>query len=120
MGDRSEPSSFNKTVDENWMMATVERLVERAPAFEDANILRGWAGFYEVTPDDNPVLGFVEDVSGLAVAAGFSGHGFMQGPAIGACMAELILDGQAATVDISPFRPSRFQEGVLAQEHNVI
>jgi sarcosine oxidase subunit beta len=120
MGDRAEPSSFNKTVDENWMMATVERLVERAPAFEEANILRGWAGFYEVTPDDNPVLGFVEDVSGLAVAAGFSGHGFMQGPAIGACMAELILDGQAATVDISPFRPSRFQEGVLAQEHNVI
>jgi sarcosine oxidase subunit beta len=120
MGDRTEPSSFNKTVDESWMMTNVERLVERAPAFEDANIMRGWAGFYEVTPDDNPVLGYVEDVSGLAVAAGFSGHGFMQGPAIGACMAELILDGQASTVDISPFRPSRFTEGVLAQEHNVI
>jgi sarcosine oxidase subunit beta len=120
MGDRSEPSSFNKTIDEEWMMTTVERLVERASAFEDANILRGWAGFYEVTPDDNPVLGYVEDVAGLAVAAGFSGHGFMQGPAIGACMAELILDGQPTTVDISPFRPSRFSEGVLAQEHNVI
>jgi sarcosine oxidase subunit beta len=120
MGNREEPSSFNKTVDEAWMMSTVEALVARAPAFEDANVLNGWAGFYEVTPDDNPVLGFVPGIEGLAVAAGFSGHGFMQGPAIGACMAELILDGEATTVDISDFRPSRFAEGDLAQEHNVI
>ncbi|CAN5753999.1 FAD-binding oxidoreductase [soil metagenome] len=120
MGNRQEPSSFNKTVDEEWMMTTVEALVERAPAFEDANVLNGWAGFYEVTPDDNPVLGFVGDVEGLAVAAGFSGHGFMQGPAIGACMAELLLDGEAKTVDISGLRPSRFADGNLAQEHNVV
>jgi sarcosine oxidase subunit beta len=120
MGDRDEPSSFNKSVDENWMMTTVERLIERAPAFEAANILRGWAGFYEITPDHNPVLGYVEEVPGLAVAAGFSGHGFMQGPAIGVCMAELILDDAARTVDITPFRPSRFSEGALAREHNVI
>jgi glycine/D-amino acid oxidase-like deaminating enzyme len=120
MGDRDEPASFNKTVDEEWMVTTVEALVNRAPAFADANVMRGWAGFYEITPDDNPVLGFVGEPEGLAVAAGFSGHGFMQGPAIGACMAELILDGAASTVDISRFRPSRFREGVLAQEHNVI
>jgi sarcosine oxidase subunit beta len=120
MANRVEPSSFNKTVDENWMITTVEALVARAPAFADANVKRGWAGFYEITPDDNPVLGFVGDPEGLAVAAGFSGHGFMQGPAIGVCMAELILDGAATTVDISAFRPSRFREGALAQEHNVI
>jgi sarcosine oxidase subunit beta len=120
MANRAEPSSFNKTVDDEWMVTNVEALVERAPAFADANILRGWAGFYEVTPDDNPVLGFVGEPEGLAVAAGFSGHGFMQGPAIGVCMAELLLDGAARTVDISAFRPSRFSEGALAQEHNVI
>lgn len=120
MADRNEPSSFNKVVDDNWMMQTVEALIERAPAFGDANVMRGWAGFYEVTPDDNPVLGFVGEIDGLAVAAGFSGHGFMQGPAIGVCMAELIVDGASKTVDISGFRPSRFAEGMLAQEHNVI
>jgi sarcosine oxidase subunit beta len=120
MGNRAEPSSFNKTVDDEWMVTNVEALVERAPAFADANILRGWAGFYEITPDDNPVLGYVGEPDGLAVAAGFSGHGFMQGPAIGVCMAELLLDGAARTVDISAFRPSRFSEGALAQEHNVI
>jgi sarcosine oxidase subunit beta len=120
MADRDEPSSFNKAVDDGWMIRTIEALVERAPAFEDANVMRGWAGFYEISPDDNPLLGFIGEPEGLAVAAGFSGHGFMQGPAIGACMAELILDGGATTVDISAFRPSRFAEGALAQEHNVI
>ena len=120
MGNRDEPSSFNKTVDEEWMMTNVENLIRRAPAFEDAAIMRGWAGFYEVTPDDNPLVGLVDEVEGLAVAAGFSGHGFMQGPAIGACMAELLLEGAARTVDITPFRPSRFKDGQLNQEHNVI
>ncbi|MDP9367368.1 MAG: FAD-binding oxidoreductase [Chloroflexota bacterium] len=120
MGNPEEPSSFDKTVDEAWMLATVERLVSRAPVFEEANVRRGWAGFYEITPDDNPLLGWVGAPEGLAVAAGFSGHGFMQGPAIGACIAELVLEGAARTVDIAPFRPSRFREGALAQEHNVI
>lgn len=120
MGNPEEPSSFDKTVGEAWMLATVERLVSRAPVFEEANVRRGWAGFYEITPDDNPLLGWVGEPEGLAVAAGFSGHGFMQGPAIGACIAELVLEGAARTVDIAPFRPSRFREGALAQEHNVI
>lgn len=120
MGNREEPSTTDKTVDESWMVTNVEALVARAPAFEDAAILRGWAGFYEVTPDDNPLLGWTGGPEGLAVAAGFSGHGFMQGPAIGRCMAELILEGEPRGIDIRPFRPSRFAEGDLAQEHNVI
>ncbi|HEU5431409.1 MAG TPA: FAD-binding oxidoreductase [Thermomicrobiales bacterium] len=120
MANREEPSGFVKTVDDDWMLTTVEALVARAPAFADANILKGWAGFYEATPDDNPLLGWVGTPEGLAVAAGFSGHGFMQGPAIGACLAELILGGAAKTVDIAAFRPSRFAEGALAPEHNVI
>lgn len=120
MGNRDEPSSFAKSVDDAWMVRTVEALVERAPAFEDATVRRGWAGFYEVTPDDNPLLGFVGEPEGLAVAAGFSGHGFMQGPAIGAALADLVLDRRGDGIDISPFRPSRFAEGALIQEHNVI
>jgi sarcosine oxidase subunit beta len=120
MANREEPSTFDKTVDEDWMVTTVEALVARAPAFAETRILRGWAGFYEVTPDDNPLLGWTGGPRGLAVAAGFSGHGFMQGPAIGRCMAELLLDGAASGIDITPFRPSRFAEGAIVQEHNVI
>lgn len=120
MANREEPSSFDKTVDDDWMLTTVEALVARCPAFEEASIRRGWAGFYEVTPDDNPLFGWTGGVDGLAVAAGFSGHGFMQGPAIGRCLAELVLEGAPRGIDLTPFRPSRFAEGDLAQEHNVI
>ena len=120
MARKDQAAGWDKTIDEPWMAATVEALVNRAPAFENANILKGWAGFYEVTPDHNPLLGWTGGPEGLAVAAGFSGHGFMQGPAIGACLSELILDGKASTVDITAFRPSRYAEGERAPEHNVI
>ena len=120
MANPDDPPGFNKTVDDEWMLRTVEALCARAPAFEEARVMRGWAGFYEITPDDNPLLGWIDEVEGLAVAAGFSGHGFMQGPAVGMCMAELITEGRATTVDISAFAPSRFREGRPAQEHNVI
>ena len=50
-------------------------------------------------------------MQGLYVAAGMGGSGFKTGPAVGMCMAELILDGSASTVDITPFRISRFEEG---------
>jgi sarcosine oxidase subunit beta len=54
------------------------------------------------------------------VMAGFSGHGFMHGPAAGLLMAEEIVDGKADTIDIQPFRFDRFAEGDLAPERNVI
>lgn len=120
MSDPDEPSSENKAVDDEWMATTVEALVERAPVFEYASVMRGWAGFYEVTPDDNPLLGRIAGLDGFIVAAGFSGHGFMQGPAIGLTIAEMVVDGDATAVDLSAFRPSRFEEGELHQEHNVI
>ena len=50
-------------------------------------------------------------VAGLYVAGGFSGTGFKKSPAVGACMAELVTDGRAGTVDITPFRLGRFAEG---------
>lgn len=120
MSNPDEPPSTNKTVDDDWMFATVEALINRAPVFEEATVLRGWAGFYEITPDDNPILGYMPQVENLIVAAGFSGHGFMQGPAIGKAISELVLDGAPQIIDLSAFRPGRFQEGDLSQEHNVI
>lgn len=120
MTNPDEPSSENKSVDDTWLVKTVEALVARAPVFEDAPVRNGWAGFYEITPDDNPVIGPVPELGGFLVAAGFSGHGFMQGPAIGKAVAELVIDGEFRTVDLSAFRPGRFAEGALLQEHNVI
>jgi sarcosine oxidase subunit beta len=47
----------------------------------------------------------------LYVAAGFSGTGFKISPAVGIAMSELLLDGASKNIDISAFRPSRFEEG---------
>ncbi|CAN5706196.1 FAD-binding oxidoreductase [soil metagenome] len=120
MSDPDEPPSWNKSVDQSWLVTTVDALAELAPAFANATVRNGWAGLYEVTPDHNPLVGAVEEVEGLSVAAGFSGHGFMQGPAIGLLMTELLVDGEFRTVDLSDFRPARFIEGELRREHNVI
>ena len=68
MSDPGEPSSFNRTVDDDWMTRTVTELCRRAPVFGDARVRRGWAGLYEVTPDDNPVLGYVDGVTGIVVS----------------------------------------------------
>jgi len=61
------------------------------PALKNLRMLRQWAGTYNMSPDKHPVYGEAPGLPGLYVAAGFSGHGFMLGPATGQCLAESIL-----------------------------
>jgi sarcosine oxidase subunit beta len=70
-----------------------------------------------ISPDQRAMMGQAGP-QGFYVACGFSGTGFKIGPAVGACLSELILDGRAATVDISPFSLKRFETGELLKgEH---
>ena len=64
----------------------------------------------DLTPDLIPIIGKVNEVEGLYVAAGFSGHGFALGPAVGKLIAQLIVEGQSS-IDLSKFRVSRFVDG---------
>jgi sarcosine oxidase subunit beta len=89
-----------------------ERIRERAPALADAPFARGHAGLYDMSPDEKAILDRVPGVEGAYIAVGFSGTGFKKSPAVGACMAELITQGRATTVDITPFRWSRFADGL--------
>jgi sarcosine oxidase subunit beta len=115
-----ETPGFKAEVDAAWEEVHLEEAVRRMPLLAEAGLMSRWAGLYEVTPDAQPILGRVGKVNGLSVMAGFSGHGFMHGPAAGLLMAEEIVDGKAHTVDIEPFRFDRFAEGALAPERNVI
>jgi sarcosine oxidase subunit beta len=72
-------------------------------------------GLYDVTPDNQPVLGTVESVPGLYLAAGFSGHGFMLAPAVGRRIAEAVLGG-AADEALEEFSYARFARGTLQRE----
>lgn len=115
-----EQPGFDQSVDHAWTERHLENAMWRFPLLERAGLLREWAGLYEVTPDAHPVIDGLSDPAGFYIVAGFSGHGFMHGPAAGLLMAELILDGRAHTLDIRQLRFSRFAEGDLVREHNVV
>ncbi len=106
-----DPDNFPQHASEESLAEMAKEACKRIPALQNAGVMRGITGVYDMTPDSRPLLGEVPGVGGLYVVAGFSGMGFKISPAIGLVMAELLLDGRARTVDISPFRPTRFAEG---------
>jgi len=115
-GPQDELPSFNLKTDFNSMVETAEKAIHRVPAFEETNMARGWAGLYEISPDNHAILGKAPEVEGLFLANGFSGHGFQHGPAAGMVMAELILNGRAETINIDPLAIKRFKEGKTIKE----
>jgi len=120
MVDKSDPPTFNMNVDDAYLEKLVEAALMRVPLLEQANILNGWAGLYDTTPDHHAIVDAVEDVKGLYLAVGFSGHGFMHSPAIGASLSELILDGKARSVNLDALSLNRFAAGAVTEETNVI
>ena len=107
-----EPPGENFDCDQaRWTTGFRPPLVARLPAFEAAELLEGWAGLYEMTPDHNPLLGEHPDLAGFYLANGFSGHGLMMAPATGTALAELLMTGASTSVDIGSFDPGRFARG---------
>ncbi len=83
---------------------------ERMPGCVGAEVVRTVSGAYDITPDFHPLLGWAEEVEGLYLAAGFSGHGLKLSPAVGECVAAAVL-GREPPFDINPLRLSRFADG---------
>ena len=108
-----EVEAYNQGVDMEVMADALGRLTRRIPAMSEAYFRGGWSGLFTTTPDWHPILDAVPGIEGLYCAVGFSGHGFKLSPMIGVTMAELIVEGVAKSVDISPLRFSRFEEGDL-------
>ena len=101
MTDPEPRWGFDEVVDESLFDDRLERLRHRYPAAAEATIEDAWAGLYDMTPDAHPILG--EVVEGVYSACGFSGHGFMQSPAVGKALAEEIL-GESPSLDLGPYR----------------
>ena len=104
----ADPDNFPQRASDDGLEEIIERASRRVPKLENAEVMRGVTGVYDMTPDSRPLLGEVSGVAGLHVCAGFSGMGFKISPAIGLVMSELLLDGRSKTVDISSFCPGRF------------
>jgi sarcosine oxidase, subunit beta len=117
MSDPEPRWGFEERVDESLIDDRLARLHHRYPAAAEATIERSWAGLYDMTPDAHPILGEIAD--GVYAACGFSGHGFMQSPAVGRALAEEIL-GESPSLDLSPYRLDRFESGTTFPEKLVL
>jgi glycine/D-amino acid oxidase-like deaminating enzyme len=78
-----------------------------APELGAAEVLAEQACYRPITTDGMPLIGRVPGIGGAFVATGHSVWGMLNGPATGEALAELIVDGAATTVDITPFNPAR-------------
>ena len=98
------------------VLATAQR---QFPQLAGVGWAERWAGMIETTPDALPVLCESDAPEGFFIATGFSGHGFGMGPGAGLLLSELIIDGRARC-DLTPFRLSRFAEGVRLKPYSVL
>ena len=108
-----DPEVFAQRASPSFIEDVWQRLARRIPAIADAELASGYAGLYTNTPDSHPIMDRVDGVEGLYLCTGFSGHGFKLSPMVGVVMAELIGNGAATTMDISPLQLSRFADGAL-------
>jgi len=119
MSYQAEEPGFHDSYSEDWLPDLMDAMERRAPALLDVGIAHGWTGLYEVTPDDNACVGEAASVTRFLYAAGFSGHGFLQGPAVGEVMRDLWLR-RTPVVDVSSLSADRFSTGARILERNIV
>jgi sarcosine oxidase, subunit beta len=119
MSDPDEVPGYSTDTSDAWLPRLGDAIARRAPFLSTVGIATSWAGLYEVTPDNNALIGQAENVDRFFYATGFSGHGFLMGPAVGEVVRDLYL-GQAPLVDVSGFDARRFRIQQSRPELNVV
>jgi sarcosine oxidase subunit beta len=110
MSDPDQEPGFDLTYTEGWLPRLGEAIRARAPGLLEVGLVNGWAGLYEVTPDHNALLGRSSTTPNFLYATGFSGHGFLQAPAVGEVIRDHYL-GREPFVDTAPLSADRFTGG---------
>lgn len=119
MSDPEETPGFKLDRSDDWLPLLTEAIALRAPRILDMGLSTGWAGLYEVTPDHNAVIGEADGAARFLYATGFSGHGFLMGPAVGEVVRDLYL-GREPDIDVTPLDVRRFATSGLRPEINCI
>lgn len=107
MSDPDQQPGFDLEYSEDWLPRLGAAIGTRTPGLLDVGLSRGWAGLYEVTPDHNALIGRADEPENFFYATGFSGHGFLQAPAVGEVTRDLYLDREPF-VDVTPLSVRRF------------
>ncbi|MEW1778297.1 FAD-binding oxidoreductase [Streptomyces sp. NPDC086777] len=119
MSDPDERPGFATDTHDRWIPRLYAAMERRAPALLDLRRTGGWAGLYENTPDHNALIGEAPGVSRFLYATGFSGHGFLQAPAVGEVVRDLYL-GRAPFLDVGPLGAGRFAADAQRPESNLV
>ncbi|MBW1811206.1 MAG: FAD-binding oxidoreductase [Deltaproteobacteria bacterium] len=119
LSDPDEPSSMNTGSSFKFLSRMCQSMIRILPRLSGVKILRQWAGYYDETPDGNPVLGRVAEVEGFIQLNGFGGHGFMLAPAIGKIAAEWLLRKSEHEI-FTKYSLARFTKGEVKKETLVI
>jgi glycine/D-amino acid oxidase-like deaminating enzyme len=119
MSDPEETPGFKLNRSDAWLPGLGRAMQRRAPALMNTGIRSGWAGLYEVTPDHNALIGESATVSRFLYATGFSGHGFLMGPAVGEVLRDLYL-GRPPDIDVSGLSADRFAASMPRPELGII
>jgi sarcosine oxidase subunit beta len=106
------PDAEDQTPTPTFIDKLIDAMIRRIPKIEESGLHSIHVGRDGITPDQRAIYS-AAGPDGFYLACGLSGTGFKTSPAAGASMAELILDGKPKTVNITPFRFSRFAEGQL-------
>jgi sarcosine oxidase subunit beta len=110
----TEKSTYNLNESLDFEERVTKAFTQIMPCLSHARIIRHWAGYYTMTQDNNPLIGKFK-LEGHYLAAGYSGHGFMMGPAIGKSMAELMVKGRSS-ISLDYYDPYRVERGELREE----
>jgi sarcosine oxidase, subunit beta len=113
------PAGIDQQSSWSFLASYAKALTDVCPALAEVRVLRQWAGCYDLTPDANPILGWVDDVAGFYQASGFMGHGFMMAPVVGKLVAEHLDTGKEPPL-FEPWKLRRFKEGKLLSEAMII
>ena len=114
-----EPSSMNTNSSFSFLKRMCRSMVRTIPMLAGLKVLRQWAGFYDETPDGQPILGRVDEVDGFIQLNGFGGHGFMMAPVIGKMTAEWLLRKTDQNI-FQKYDLGRFARGEVQKETFVI
>ncbi len=117
--DPDEPPGFGQQVDWDFLGRVAEHGSHRVPLLAEAEVLRGVAGLYEVSPDHNAIIGAPATVPNFICANGFSGHGMQHAPAAGKAVAELVAQGESTSISLDAYAFDRFAREQMP-EFNVI